>query len=239
MVIDERIRTTAIFWIMTSLFSFILIGHSLEWFPENIFGSVRKYPESVSAIIIVSLIGLITLHTVSEEKFPVVCLYMAGFLLGIVFALGAVAVALAPPLVIAYNPLRHAGKTGCSARRLVSTSERFRTTGLLWVATILFSLPLMGDVQHWHWLPNNITYVASTYKRTLFVFVMMLLICLIRLHTVRKENYPMVSLFAAAFIAGLSLSFAWGIDMVALIVAIATIPILRAGLVKGSAHDTH
>jgi hypothetical protein len=159
------------------------------------------------------LISLISLHTVSEEKYPVLCLYVTGLLLAIGLAFSW---CISPGLVIWFvailNPIRVAGFSGCSARKLVvSISERFRTNGLLWVVTILFSLALMSDVQYWHWLPTNITHVASTNKAPRFVFVMMLLIFLITLHCVRKENYPMVSMFAAGFITGLWLSFVWGI----------------------------
>lgn len=78
-----RFKDTYLLWISTAVFVIAVVGHTLSWFPANIFNGIAKDLASSTAFVLVVFACLLKLHLCSEEKLAPMYIFVAGILFGI------------------------------------------------------------------------------------------------------------------------------------------------------------
>lgn len=111
-----RFSATCVLWYSTIFLSLAMIVHTQHWFPSNIFGDVAKDMTSLSAIVIISFVSLLTLHTVSKENYPASCLFITGIIIGVSLSFSWAVNGASMILVGATGPIMAAGLAGCSGK---------------------------------------------------------------------------------------------------------------------------
>ncbi|ASF48026.1 hypothetical protein [Methylovulum psychrotolerans] len=112
----QRLRETHLLWLSASLLSLVLFGHSQHWFPPALFGAALTDRASLTALLIITFMSLLSLHTVSNARYPAQSLFLSGIIMGLSLAFAWGINGITCILIFGITPIFKAGFAECTRK---------------------------------------------------------------------------------------------------------------------------